>query len=88
MRCSRRDGLSRLVLRSAADCDGLLRVRRGQEGNDCVGDGAGGSPGQVMARAFDELEASVRQGLRQVACGIDWDQCVLRVCEHEHRRFD
>ena len=56
--------------------------------NDCLGDGTGGSPGQVMARAFDELEASVRQGLRQVACGIDWDQCVLRVCEHEHRRFD
>ena len=28
---------------------GLPRVRRGQEGNDCLGDGAGRSPGQVMA---------------------------------------
>ncbi len=56
--------------------------------NDCLGDGTGGSPGQVMARAFDELEASVRQGPHQAACGIDGNQGVPRVCEHEHRRFD
>ncbi len=61
MRCSRQDGLSGLVLRNAAACRGLLRVRSDQKGNDCLGGGTGGSPGQVMARAFDELEASVRQ---------------------------
>ncbi len=72
-RCSRRDGLSRLVLRSAAASRWRLRVRRSQEGNDCLGDGGGGSPGQVMARAFDELEASVRQGSCQLAGGIDSD---------------
>jgi hypothetical protein len=31
----------------------------GQERHDRVGDGIGGSPGQVMTRALDELQAGI-----------------------------
>jgi len=35
---------------------------RGQERHDRIGDNRGGSPGQVMTRALDKLQASIRQG--------------------------
>jgi hypothetical protein len=36
-----------------------LFFRDGQERHDRVGDGIGGSPGQVMTRAVDELQAGI-----------------------------
>jgi hypothetical protein len=36
-----------------------LSFRGGQERHDRVGDGIGGSPGQVMTRAVDELQAGI-----------------------------
>jgi hypothetical protein len=35
---------------------------RGQERHDRIGDNRGGSSGQVMTRALDELQANIRQG--------------------------
>jgi hypothetical protein len=52
MGCSSRRGPSRL--RTAS-----WFFRRGQESRDRVGDGIRGSPGQVMTRTLDELQAGV-----------------------------
>ena len=57
----------------------MLAVHRREEGTYRVGDCAGSPPGQVMARAVDQLETSVRQQLGQTASGPDGDQPVLRV---------
>jgi hypothetical protein len=60
----------------------------GQERHDRVGDGRGGSPGQVMTRALDELEASIRQGPGQPSGGFEGNHGVPGVGEHEHRYPD
>ena len=73
---------------SGARAVGLLGVHRGEERTYRVGDCAGGPPGQVMAGAVDQLEASVRQRLRQTASGLDGDQGVPRVGEDEHWHLD
>ncbi len=79
MGCSRRGWLS------DRDVSDLGRV---QERDDRVGDGLWGSPGQVMTRSLDELQARVRQGACQSAGGFEGNHGVLGVGEHQHRRPD
>jgi len=59
-----------------------------QEGHDRVGDHIRGSPGQVMARALDELEASIGQGRREPPGGRHRNHGVLGIGEQEHRGTD
>jgi hypothetical protein len=61
---------------------------RGQEGRDRIGDDRGGSPGQVMTSALDELQASIRQGACQPAGGFEGNHGVPGVGEQENRRPD
>src|SRR5580704_6171935 len=61
---------------------------RGQERHDRIGDRLWGSPGQVMTRALDELQVSIRQGAYQSAGGYEGNHAVLGVGEHQHRRPD
>ena len=58
---------------------------RGQERHDRIGDHRGGSSGQVMTRALDELQTSIRQGAGQQARGFEGNHGVLGVSEHEDR---
>src|SRR6266536_1723124 len=48
-------------------------------------DDRGGSPGQVMTRALDKLEVSIRQGPSQAAGGFEGNHGVLGVGEHQNR---
>src|SRR6266849_3389442 len=61
---------------------------RGQERYDRIGHDGWGSSWQVMTRARDELQASIRQGAYEAAGGIDGNHGVLRVGEDENRRLD
>jgi hypothetical protein len=62
--------------------------RRYQERHDRIGDDIRGSPGQVMTRAFDELQASIGQGAGEPTGGIDGNQGVPGIGEQENRRLD
>ena len=79
MRCS---GHGRLSDRDIGD------LGRGQARHDGIGDGRRGSPGEVMTRALDELQASVRQGPGQPAGGVEGNHLVLGIGEHENRRLN
>jgi hypothetical protein len=57
----------------------------GEERHDRIGDNRGGSPGQVMTRALDKLQASIRQSAGQQARGFEGNHGVFGVSEHEHR---
>jgi len=61
---------------------------RGEERHDGIRDRLRGSPGQVVARSLDELEASVRQGAYQPASGFEGNDGVPGVGEHENRHTD
>ena len=45
-----------------------------------------GAPGQLMTRFPDQLQAGVRERLRQPARGLDGNHGVVGVGEQEHRR--
>ena len=59
-----------------------------QERHDRVGDGIGGSPGQVMTRAVDELQAGIWQGAGEPTGGIEGYQGVPGVGEQQDGRLD
>jgi hypothetical protein len=61
---------------------------RSQERHDGIRDGLWGSPGQVVTRSLDDLEASIRQGAYQPASGFEGNDGVSGVGEHENRRPD
>ena len=63
----------------------VVDLGRGQERRDRVGDNRGGSPGQVMTRALDELQASIWQSPGQQARGFEGNHGVFGIGEHEHR---
>ena len=67
-------------MRSGASAAGLLGVYCREEGTYRVGYCSGGSPGQVMAGAVDQMKASVRQRLHQTASGLDGHQRVPLMC--------
>jgi acyl-CoA dehydrogenase len=65
-----------------------LAAGRGQERHDRIGNGLWCSPGQVMTRALDELQARVGQSACQSAGGFEGNHGVFGVGEHQHRRRD
>src|SRR5580693_9214705 len=72
------DVLTRVGLVRCSSGRAALLCHCGQERHNRIGHLIGGAPGQVMTRALDELQASVRECLREPAGGADGNLGVVR----------